>query len=258
MGTGGGAGVVVLPGDAVGELPRGGETVRLGPGLREAGGKIVAHTAGVLRRDPRAGRWWVEGDARRYHAHPGDLVVGRVAEVRGEEFLVDIGGPYPASLPALAFEGATRRNKPNLKVADAVHARVEFANRDLDPVLTCVDASTGKAKGLGHLKGGYVLKCGSGLARKLLRWPPAPVLAALGETIPYELAVGVNGWVWVKAEAPADTILVTNALKNSEDLPDDQAELLVRTLMKRQRAAAAAVEEAGITQAVDELMREAE
>ena len=57
---------------------------------------------------------------------------------------------------------------------------------------------------------------------------------------------------------PADTILVTNALKNSEDLPDDQAELLVRTLTKRQRAAAAAVEEAGITQAVDELMREAE
>ena len=254
---------VVLPGDVVGELPRerAEETVRLGPGLREAGGLIVAHTAGVLRRDPKVGRWWVEGDVRRYHAHPGDLVVGRVEEVRGEEFVVDIGAPYPASLPALAFEGATRRNKPNLKVADVVHARVEYANRDLDPVLTCVDASTGKAKGLGLLKGGYVLRCGSGLARRLLCWPPAPVLAALGESLPYELAVGVNGWVWVKAETPADTVLVVNAVRNSEDLPDDQAEVLVRTLIQRRgetKAATTAAEDAGITQAVDELMRDAD
>lgn len=30
-------------------------------------------------------------------------------------FLVDIGGPAFASLPILAFEGATRRNTPNLQ-----------------------------------------------------------------------------------------------------------------------------------------------
>lgn len=30
-------------------------------------------------------------------------------------FIVDIGGPAFASLPILAFEGATRRNTPNLQ-----------------------------------------------------------------------------------------------------------------------------------------------
>ena len=34
----------------------------------------------------------------------------------GEGFRVDIGSAHPASLDSLAFEGATKRNKPNLKV----------------------------------------------------------------------------------------------------------------------------------------------
>jgi hypothetical protein len=35
--------------------------------------------------------------------------------VVGQMFVVDIGGPTYASLPMLAFEGATRRNTPNLQ-----------------------------------------------------------------------------------------------------------------------------------------------
>lgn len=32
-----------------------------------------------------------------------------------QNFTVDINAPLPALLPQLAFEGATRRNRPNLK-----------------------------------------------------------------------------------------------------------------------------------------------
>jgi exosome complex component RRP40 len=38
----------------------------------------------------------------------------------GEGFRVDIGSAHPASLDGLAFEGATKRNKPNLKVRTAI------------------------------------------------------------------------------------------------------------------------------------------
>lgn len=34
----------------------------------------------------------------------------------GEYYRVDIGSAHPAILPYLAFEGATRRNRPNLEV----------------------------------------------------------------------------------------------------------------------------------------------
>ena len=46
-----------------------------------------------------------------------EAVVGVVVGKNGAEgFRVDIGGPHNANLDALAFEGATKRNRPNLKV----------------------------------------------------------------------------------------------------------------------------------------------
>ena len=46
-----------------------------------------------------------------------ESVIGVVVGKSGAEgFRVDIGGPHNANLDALAFEGATKRNRPNLKV----------------------------------------------------------------------------------------------------------------------------------------------
>jgi exosome complex component RRP40 len=58
-----------------------------------------------------------------------------------QNFIVDINGPFSALLPQLSFEGATKRNRPNLKPGDVVYARVAAASRDMEPVLTCVDAA---------------------------------------------------------------------------------------------------------------------
>ena len=238
-GAGGGP-RVVLPGEAVGELPvttapgerHGGAAVaRLGPGTRERGGAVWATRAGVLREERsgagprRRAAWRVEGSRKRYAAPgAGDLVVGVVTAATAEQFLVDVGGPFPAALPALAFAGATKRNRPNLRAGDVVYARVAATPRDLDPVLTCVDEATGKAQGFGPLRGGTVVRCGSGLARRLLAWPPAPVLAALGEKIAFETAVGVNGRVWIDSPTPTETILVAAALRRAEQLPADAAD----------------------------------
>ena len=32
-------------------------------------------------------------------------------------------------LPVLAFEGATKRNRPNVQIGDVIYARVKFANK---------------------------------------------------------------------------------------------------------------------------------
>jgi exosome complex component RRP40 len=94
-----------------------------------------------------------------------DLVIGTVINKQGETFTLDLRAPFPASLSALAFEGATRRNRPNLNIGDAVYARVISANRDLDPEVSCVDA-TGRAAGFGQLKEGLLSQCSTGLARR--------------------------------------------------------------------------------------------
>lgn len=43
---------------------------------------------------------------------------------------------------------------------------MSLANKDLEPELECFDAQTHKAEGFGELKGGLVVKCSLGMARK--------------------------------------------------------------------------------------------
>jgi exosome complex component RRP40 len=45
-----------------------------------------------------------------------ELVLGTIIARHAEGYRVDIGSAQMAQLDALAFEGATKRSKPNLKV----------------------------------------------------------------------------------------------------------------------------------------------
>ena len=51
----------------------------------------------------------------KYVPAPQESVVGVVTSRSGEGWRVDIGSAHTAYLDGLAFEGATKRNKPNLK-----------------------------------------------------------------------------------------------------------------------------------------------
>ena len=46
---------------------------------------------------------------------PQESVLGVVIARSGENWRVDIGAAHMAALDGLAFEGATKRNRPNLK-----------------------------------------------------------------------------------------------------------------------------------------------
>ena len=64
------------------------------------------------------------------------MVVGK----GGDTFRVDIGSADNASLSFMAFEGATKKNKPNINVGDVVYAKLLVASRDMEPELVCVDS----------------------------------------------------------------------------------------------------------------------
>ena len=51
-----------------------------------------------------------------YVPQPPEPVLGIIIARHAEGYRVDIGSSQAASLDALAFEGATKRSKPNLKV----------------------------------------------------------------------------------------------------------------------------------------------
>ncbi|KAL6782245.1 RRP40 [Auxenochlorella protothecoides x Auxenochlorella symbiontica] len=216
-------GKCVVPGEPIASLPETG-TVRVGGGVQQAGRSLIAVKAGVVQQGP-GDSLWVCNRQKRYIPNLNDAVVGIITHRHSENYTVDIGGPGPAFLPVLAFEGVARRNRPNLQVGDVVFCRVEEAARDLDPVLTCMDTA-GKAAGFGPLKGGTLFQVSTSHARTLASGPP--FLAALGRSLKFELAVGANGRVWVDAPGPANLALVARLARQAEELDAAEAVAAVK------------------------------
>ena len=80
---------------------------------------------------------WVESDLKRYWPGLGDHVIGIVTDKGAEDYKLDIGASSKALLPVLAFDGASKRNRPHLAVGALVYARVVLANKDMEPEVTC-------------------------------------------------------------------------------------------------------------------------
>lgn len=207
------------------------QTIKLGGGLRQEGDTITATKAGMLRFS-KPNKYWIEGSQKRYVPCAGDAVLGIVVDQKADNFLVDIKGPTLAYLPVLSFEGGTRRNIPKFEIGTLLYVRVVSANTGMNPELSCMDVS-GKAAEFGALKDGYMFDSSTGLSRMLLSTPPCPVLEALGKNLSFELAVGLNGRVWVNAASPETIILVANTLMKSESLSSVQQKIMVEKLLKR-------------------------
>ncbi|KAI4328503.1 hypothetical protein L6164_020854 [Bauhinia variegata] len=190
-------------------------------------GDMVLDLSNMTNRTIKLG-----GGLRQYVPHAEDSVLGIVVDSKADNFLVDIKGPSIALLPVLSFEGGTRRNIPKFQAGTLLYARVVKANPGMNPELSCTDAS-GKAAEFGSLKDGYTFECSTGLSRMLLSSPTCPVLDALGKKLSFEIAVGLNGRVWVNAASPSTTIIVANAIMNSESLSGVQQRLMVEKLLQK-------------------------
>ena len=177
-----------------------------------------------------------------------DVVIGIIVDKGGENYRLDLGSGRSGVLSVLAFDGATKRNRPRLEVGGLVYCRVLSASKDLEPDLTCESPASRKSWVTGEsvfneLKGGMLVECSLSLCEQLLQPDSnegaapcssgggATVLQLLGKRIPFELAVGVNGRVWVNAAKKAHMVLVANALKNAEHLTEQQARVMVHRLM---------------------------
>jgi exosome complex component RRP40 len=140
---------LVLPGDVVPNISK--SSLKLGPGLLQLPSTssyrdIISTRAGLLNQTANGTSFWVESNSRRVRFGLGKCVVSPclilfcqyvpaaqeavigVVTARaggGEAYRVDIGSAHPAQLDGLAFEGATKRNRPNLKVISLYYYGVE-------------------------------------------------------------------------------------------------------------------------------------
>ncbi|XP_066856251.1 exosome complex component RRP40 [Anser cygnoides] len=237
-------GQVVLPGDVLllparpehdaeqlpldsGAAPRG--RLLCGPGLRRCAAGLLVTKCGLLRhRQPgggggatAGGAYWVDSQQKRYVPVKGDQVIGIVTARAGDVFRLDVGGSEQASLSYLAFEGATKRNRPNVQVGDLIYGQFLVANKDMEPEMVCIDSS-GRASGMGVIgEDGFLFKVSLGLIRKLLA-PKCEIIQELSQLYPFELVLGMNGRIWVKAKTVQQTLIIVNILEACEYMTSEQ------------------------------------
>ncbi|KAI6178562.1 hypothetical protein M3Y98_00514100 [Aphelenchoides besseyi] len=100
------------------------------------------------------------------------------------------------------FEGATKRNKPNIKTGSLIYGQ-----------LTCVDNDQ-RAQGMGVIQTpGTVIQIPLSAARRLLK-PNNKLISALGEHLKFELVVGMNGHVMITG-APRTVVAIQKAILQS-------------------------------------------
>ncbi|KAG8860898.1 exosome non-catalytic core subunit rrp40 [Tulasnella sp. 330] len=219
----------VLPGDAVPIQPTTGKPVKIGPGLLHVTESstpdvIIATRAGTLESNVKRKEYWADSNATRYSPAAQESVVGIITARSADGYRVDIGGAHTAYLDALSFEGASKRNKPTLKVGGTIYARVSLAHKDMEPELECFDAQSRKAEGFGELKGGFVVQCGLRLCRRLFD-PKYFLLPTLGTAFPIEVVIGTNGRVWVRTTDPRRTIAAARCIEAVDTLSYDERQV---------------------------------
>jgi exosome complex component RRP40 len=195
---------IFVPGDTVDSslLPPS-QKRKIGIGLNQTGpNEFQSTVAGPLEVDFKKKSAQISILDARYIPRAGDLVIAQVRASSTEFFFLYINAhSQQAFLPQLAFEGASKKTRPQLKPNDLVYAKVVFAQKNMDIELSCVNPSTGKAEpdGLGPLTGGMVFDVSIGLAERMLKRNGVEFLEELGAKIPggFEVCVGKNGRVWV-------------------------------------------------------------
>ncbi|KAI1616972.1 exosome complex exonuclease RRP40 [Exophiala viscosa] len=196
---------LLLPGDHIttNQVPTS-QKRKIGRGLRQdpATNDFTATIGGLLEVDYRKKTAQIATPDARYIPKAGDLVIAQFKASSTDFFHLYINSHSPqAILPQLAFEGATKKTRPQLKANDLVYAKVVSAQKNMDIELSCMNPSTGKSEpdGLGPLTGGMVFDVSPGLADRLLKKQGVSALDDLGSRLPggFEVAVGRNGKVWV-------------------------------------------------------------
>lgn len=267
---------ILLPGDRVpsSDLPttESRTPLRHGPGLRllnhpqnaksKSSSTSKPHTieathAGVLSIDQNRKSVAIQTfPNRRYIPTVNDLIIAQVQRSSMDFFHCIITPHAPlAVLGQLAFEGASKKTRPNLKQGDLVYARVLSVGigAGTEVELTCVNPATGKAEpgGLGLLSGGMLFDVSTGLAARLMKASTSSssveaasvvVLEELGNKFEskggFEIAVGRNGKVWVDSSNSGDmavkiTVAIGKCLKELDQrhlTPPEQRKLVTRVL----------------------------
>ena len=166
----------------------------------------------------------------KYVPKKGDVVIGKIEDVRFSMWDVDINSPYSGILPAFEVFGREKKELNKVyDVGDVLFLRVV----DVDEIKK---AKLGlKGRGMGKFKGGIIVDIAPTKVPRLIG-KKGSMINMIKDKTKCKIVVGQNGLVWVKGdgdmeqltknvihliEAEAHTSGLTNKIKNKLYLAND-------------------------------------
>jgi len=178
---------VVVPGQLLAE-----GRYRPSFGTYDEGGKIYSSLMGLAElRGNTVKVVALEGE---YIPKEGDLVIGVITIVAGNNWKIDVGGPYLASLHA---NNALRRPYSDdiseyMDMGDVVSAEVSAFDRQSGPFLSM------KERGLEVLEGGMILEVSPAKIPRIIG-RRGSMINMINDHLRIDTVVGQNGRIWIKS-----------------------------------------------------------
>lgn len=122
-------------------------------------------------------------------------------------------------------------------MGDVVYCMVIRSDKDSDFEVTCAlpEDKQGWTTGgnyLGELKGGFISNVTTCFAKKLMQADDY-LTARIGQTIAYQIAIGVNGRIWIESGDNITMIKLKNAIEAAEHLSQDaEYEIIIKTIFR--------------------------
>ena len=187
-------------------------------------GKLVSKHCGILLCDSNdkavedSNEEVFKSLGKYYSPKVDDPVLGVIVQKTSEFYKVDIGSYTHAILSSSEFEGATKKQKPNLNLGDVIFARILKVNKFDAPLLSCISLHEHKnwASGesfFGNLKGGMVFNFNRANTWEFYKENYA--IERLNDVVNYEIIIGFNGRIWIQAENAEDVYNIYQILMSS-------------------------------------------
>jgi exosome complex component RRP40 len=199
-----------------------------------------------------------------------DLILCTIIDRLTDYYICDIHTYVRGYLPVTAFNGATKRHKPQCHTGDILYCRVKDIQMNSTSYieLTCVDTTVSydwmSAECiLGKLQNGYIIGKENELSVSYTRQlyyassnssddtitnsttvttqkqknrttsRSSNILEWLGERVGYEICIGMNGMIWLDTSSPTHTIILANLLIRTQWMSKKQQKQEVEKFFKK-------------------------
>lgn len=191
---------IVIPG----EIIKTGEDILPGEGAKRSGKNIVAVKFGLKDEQDRLVK--VIPLSGVYMPRRGNLVIGKVADISFNGWMMEINAPYSSFLPLAECPRFFRTDDlaEYFDIGDMIACKVESIKRK------GVDLTI-KGRELGRLEGGMIISINSNKVPRVIG-KEGSMVKIIKDATGCDITVGQNGVVWIRGESVDSELLAKEAI----------------------------------------------